>query len=476
MKKSLLYLGVMLTLLISAVACSTEVEKEEEPTWECPLEHMPTEVPSLSIELLEVTSNSVRFTLTPVDATSVRYTICERSSIPAAESLFDKSSDFYGEIADATITEEYSFDGLEMNTEYVVYAVAKNDIGYSELASQALTTLVPEISLNVTVTELTFSSVKFEIELKNVRRAAYMLCDAGATTTADEVLADGVKIGAEDGKMAYVVDGLEVTTTYQIAVAVIDLAMDKTELVTVEFTTRNRPAPRVGDFYYADGTWSSQLDVAANPIGVVFYTGKHTTDSASYKMKDGATAMDEFHGYVVAAWDATYNASNGSNNDAAWGASGVNVGTSTSLQDFMGYSNSMKVLAAANGVLENSSSDNYPAFYYAMVKYEESYPAPSASSGWFLPSAYQLLYLWEEFDPTDADEAVIENQLALLAENRMGAKMYVSDSEYWSSTERGSNPEYHAHYAVFDQRNTTPGRIDYWNKPSTMRVRAILAF
>ena len=471
MKKSLLYLGVVLTLLISVVSCSTN-----EPAQECPLEHKPTVVPTLSIELLEATSSSVRFTLTPVDATSVRYTVCEKSSIPAAESLFNKSSDFYGRIADATITEEYSFDGLEMNTDYVVYAVAKNDIGYSELASQAFTTLIPEMSFSVNITETKHSSMTFEVTLQNVGEAAYMLCDAGATPTAAEVLSDGVQIVAEEGKFVHTLTELQVATNYQIAVAASDLTMGNSQVQNIEFTTENRPAPRVGDFYYADGSWDSVLDVAANPIGVVFHVGKHTTDSASYMMKDGETALGEFHGYVVAAWDATYDAASGLNNGVAWGNQGVTVGTSTSLQDFMGYSNSMKVLAAANGVLENSSSDNYPAFYYAMVKYEESYPAPSTSSGWFMPSAYQLLYMWEEFDPTDAEEAVIENQLALLAESGMGAEMYARDSEYWSSTERNNSPDMHVHYVVYDEASTTPGRIDYWNKRNNMRVRAILAF
>jgi hypothetical protein len=111
-----------------------------------------------------------------------------------------------------------------------------------------------------------------------------------------------------------------------------------------------------------------------------------------------------------------------------------------------------------------------------MVKYEESYPAPSTSSGWFMPSAYQLLYMWEEFDPTDAEEAVIENQLALLAESGMGAEMYARDSEYWSSTERNNSPDMQVHYVVYDEASTTPGRIDFWNKRNNMRVRAILAF
>ena len=236
----------------------------------------------------------------------------------------------------------------------------------------------------------------------------------------------------------------------------------------------------MGDYYYADGSWSSELDVTSNPIGVIFYLGKHETDTTTYTQKDGATPMEEFHGYVVAAYDATYDAATGNNNGVAWGwqtswTHDAN-GTSTSTSDFLGYANSKEVLADANGTLTDDKTNNYPAFYYAMVKQDELYAAPAESSGWFLPSAGQLKYIWDTFNPTSATDALIDNKLAALAEAKCGAKMYAADAEYWSSTERSGNAESQSMYVVFDESNWNPGYIDYWNKTYEMRVRAMLAF
>lgn len=477
MKNFLLYLSVIATLLISSVSCATDEPVVEE----CPLEHMPTEVPTLAIEVMDVTATDISFKLTPTDAASVRYTICEASkSAPTAEALFDKSSEYYGSIADATIVEEYSFSELAINTDYVIYAAAKNNIGFSELQSLAVKTLIPEVVFGVNLTQIKSSTIKFEVELKNVGKAAYMVYDAAATPDAADVLANGVEMSAEDGKCEYTVSDLTASTAYQLVVVVTDLTMGNAVAENVEFTTAEQPAPCVGDFYYADGTWSSELKAEANPIGIVFCVRQHPEDTSNYMLKDGATKLEEFHGYVVAAYDATYDAATGSNNGVAWGwqtgwMDDAN-GTSTSTQDFLGYSNSMEVLADANGVLTDSSSDNYPAFYYAMVKQEELYPAPESSTGWFLPSAYQLLYIWDTFDPESEEDALIENKLAELEAVGLGAKMYVRDSEYWSSTERSGSAENYAHYVVFDTASLNPGYIDYWTKSYKMRVRSMLVF
>lgn len=477
MKKSLLYLSAVVALLVSAVACSTDEPIEKE----CPLEHMPTEVPTLVLEVLDVTETDVRFKLSPTDAASVRYAICEASkSAPTVEALFDKSSEYYGSIADATIVEEYSFDGLAINTDYVLYAAAKNNVGYSVLQSSAIKTLIPEVTFEVSITQTKSSSIKFEVELKNAGKAAYMVCEAGVTPEADDVLANGVEISAEDGKNEYTADGLNPSTDYQLVVVAADLTMGNAAVKSAEFTTAGQPAPRVGDFYYADGTWSSELKTEATPIGIVFCVRQHPEDTSNYTLKDGETSLEEFHGYVVATYDATYDPTTGANNGVAWGwqtswMDDAN-GTSTSLQDFLGYSNSMEVLQDANGELADSSSDNYPAFYYAMVKQEELYPAPESSTGWFLPSAYQLLYIWDTFNPESADDALIENKLAELEALGLGAKMYVRDSEYWSSTERSGSAETKANYVVFDSSSMNPGRIDNWYKTDEMRVRSMLVF
>ena len=75
---------------------------------------------------------------------------------------------------------------------------------------------------------------------------------------------------------------------------------------SISFDNEKEPevvAPRIGDIYYSDGTWSTNLKEGATPIGIVFRVGIASDMSdreAFYTKKDGTTPFDEFHGYVVA--------------------------------------------------------------------------------------------------------------------------------------------------------------------------------
>lgn len=467
----------MLSVGVIAALMTTACTK---PAEECPLEHMATVVPTLELTAGDITSESVSFTLNPTDAASLRYCVVEATvAAPTAEDLFDKSSSFYGTPADAAMADTYTVAGLQLGTAYTVYAAAKNNIGLSELQSLTVTTLIPEATVLVEVDQVKASSFMLRVTTANVGMISYLITTPDAAVTAENVFENGTALVAEDGIVEYTLKGLKPSTEYVVYVAATDLTLGNAQLISESFTTLEQPAPKVGDYYYADGTWSSELDASANPIGVIFYLGKHATDTTAYTTKDGA-ALEEFHGYVVAAFDATYDPMTGTNAEVAWGwqdswTDDAN-GTSTSTQDFLGYANSKEVLKDANYVLTDNSNDNYPAFYYAMVKQEELYTAPGASSGWFLPSAYQLKYIWDTFNPESSEDALIDNKLAALAELGLGAKMYVMDSEYWSSTERNGSAENYAHYVIFDYSNMNPGRIDYWYKYYAMRVRAMLAF
>ena len=238
-------------------------------------------------------------------------------------------------------------------------------------------------------------------------------------------------------------------------------------------------APKIGDFYYSDGTWSSVLvnKADATPIGVVFYVGAATDfgDMASnYKVKDGSADMTEFHGYVVALRDATD--VNGSNDAVQWGPfNNSTCGCSTKTDDFLGYTNTQAILAKAGTPTE----DNYPAVYWATVGFDASYPAPAISSGWFLPSAKQLKYIYDNvyFVPEGSDAPMVQSALKQL-ESLGGTEMYVRDSEYWTSTEKVDTygNSYRAYYCCFDESNWNPGFVTDYNKNGWCRVRSILVF
>lgn len=247
--------------------------------------------------------------------------------------------------------------------------------------------------------------------------------------------------------------------------------------------------PKVGDFYYSDGTWSTYLvnKDGAKPIGVVFYLGvasQYDDNADKYYVKDGSAKMGEFHGYVVALRDATD--INGDNESVAWSFwNGNDSGCkcSSETDDFQGYSNTAAIIKRANELKGGltGDSDNFPATYYATVRFDQDYPAPAQSSGWFLPSAGQMQYIYDKvyFDPNNGDPnaACVEKSLEKLSENG-GTLMYTRNSEYWTSTEYYDNYglSYRAYYSCFDSGMIDPGFTSAYNKNAGFRVRAVLAF
>lgn len=265
--------------------------------------------------------------------------------------------------------------------------------------------------------------------------------------------------------------------------------MNKEISLVYEIEGSKQQPPKVGDFYYSDGSWSSFLvnRPDADPIGVVFYVGAATEfgDKESYyKVKDGSSAMPEFHGYVVALRDATYY--DDEHHSVAWSFyNGWDDGCSCSVStsDFLGYNNTVAIRARANKDFNGLSgeSTNFPATYYATDFFDSQIPAPAQSSGWFLPSAYQLKYIYDRvyFIPNggDSESACVQRSLEQL-ESVGGMPMYTRDSEYWSSTEQydSSGCSYRAYYTSFDESSFNPGFITWSNKNSNNRVRSILAF
>lgn len=234
--------------------------------------------------------------------------------------------------------------------------------------------------------------------------------------------------------------------------------------------------PRIGDFYYSDGTWSTTLNTAKKPIGIVFKVGCATEygDNISYyRQKDGKTRFDQIRGYVVALEDAS---------DGCWWSAfndDKGCGCSTSTEDFRGYSDTKSIIstAQAKGGLTSSTS-SFPACYWAAIGYEAVCPAPDNSSGWYLPSAFQMSYIWNRvwFDEDGSGRACLENSFKQLGSN--ATPLYRNDAEYWCSTEQVNsygNSNY-AYYFDFSANNFYNGTISHYRKNTNMLVRSILTF
>lgn len=120
----------------------------------------------------------------------------------------------------------------------------------------------------------------------------------------------------------------------------------------------------IGDYYYSDGTWSSELDTDKTVIGIVFWTGNPGQDDPSLK-KDHPECT---HGLAVA----------------------INGEQESTLNMMVGYNNT-KAIEVFNAAPENAT---WPVeAVEKAVQYRQSVPAPENSSDWYLPSAKELTLL-----------------------------------------------------------------------------------
>ncbi len=225
----------------------------------------------------------------------------------------------------------------------------------------------------------------------------------------------------------------------------------------------------VGDYYYADGTWSPDYTSNGSSacIGIVFKGGAAQGDVASnYDSK----LTDGIHGYVVALTDALTYA-------GEWGARDIDenngflpdVSSNTDTK-YNGYTQTKYILDA-----HSTDLTRYEAFS-AVKNYATA--APDNSSGWYLPSMKQLSDVWQLY--RGAAGNVLYDRLKGISSDNLfqtgnNGTHHNKDNQYryWTSTEKNSTD---AWYVIFD----TGGAIDayakdeYYNR--LCRARAILTF
>lgn len=154
----------------------------------------------------------------------------------------------------------------------------------------------------------------------------------------------------------------------------------------------------VGDYYYSDGTWSTDLDASKTAIGVVIWAGDPTADDPSLR-EDHPECV---HGIAMSVrelsgvWQQNYDAYG--NLVDAWRSANmpecesmmywIQYYVSTGPVDrLLGYQHT-KVIEAFNADPDNSA---YPVNIVSGIgSFNEEAPAPAASSGWFLPSYKEM--------------------------------------------------------------------------------------
>lgn len=241
-------------------------------------------------------------------------------------------------------------------------------------------------------------------------------------------------------------------------------------------------APKVGDYYYDDGTWSSEIDYTRNVIGVVFYTGDPTAEDPILKADHpGCT-----HGLVVSAF-APRSACMWQNNYVESGAS-VGKWIESDLPGYTSTDSRYGVDDIRNHILGYNNTKAIRAYNaehiaYTVIPVEQldyfgtQHPAPAGTSGWYLPSIKELFILVngvpdnaEILDATKtlANRSAIDNSLGYI----IGSDL-LHDTQWaynlWSSTEFGANV-----YTVC----TFDGNVEgiYKDKDKNTMPRFVLAF
>lgn len=287
-----------------------------------------------------------------------------------------------------------------------------------------------------------------------------------------------------DGNVA-VVDNEGTVTAVSAGKAIITVTCQSVmSECNVTVTAVQLPAPQIGDFYYSDGTWSSNLDDEKQVVGVVFYVGDPAQD-------DGILRNDYpecTHGLVVSLqcqkgpWQAGYSNYNDhvdvwvqenlSGYESLLGGMNGNL-PEDNLNEMLGYQYT-KAIKAFNEEL--SHADCIVDVVSGISSFEAETPAPDSSTGWYLPSIKEVtLMFYGEYDDNiynifnEAPNRDVVN--ASLSEISGADLIGDDDMYYWSSSETYANSPGQAYsmYARFPM-------ISQWMKTSEGAYFYILAF
>ena len=145
---------------------------------------------------------------------------------------------------------------------------------------------------------------------------------------------------------------------------------------TVEYTVsvQSPAAPvNVGDYYYSDGTMSSELDSSKEVVGIVFSTKNPSLQDSGLS---GFT-----NGLVVALEEASTAWQSSASNVSSWVSENVQYSDLTSTDRACGYSNTQALIA-----YNEANPDNK----VLVVEHAPSVTLPSSTSGWYVPSYEEL--------------------------------------------------------------------------------------
>ena len=247
---------------------------------------------------------------------------------------------------------------------------------YAEPTEWSLTP--DETGKSWTLAKMPASNVELQVEYyaeSNLFLSEEALADQGSIAVKAGDL--GVQFG-EDGKSTTTVtEGNTVTATYTGTKKVLGVKVEK---------KANNPYAnaKLGDLFYSDGTFSTELEAGKTPIGVIAYLDQEGTDDDEITEKSNGAG----HGLVLCLKDAASGA------DAQWSTekSAFDFGEDAKVADVDALKRTTNVSGYTNTKTLAEKTD-------AATKYKAAYAAknytglttPTGTTGWFLPSAQQWM-------------------------------------------------------------------------------------
>lgn len=214
-------------------------------------------------------------------------------------------------------------------------------------------------------------------------------------------------------------------------------------------------AIHVGDYYYLDGTWSTELQSDKTVIGVVFATA-NAASSDIYLRNDHPTCSN---GLVVALNEYSTAYDTGDNAGYEWTRTDmanwlVNNGYSVGVEDKIhGYGNTLGYQKLNEAKI---SSEGYTLDTELVDVLSQGPSTPDTSSGWYIPSYKEMVLLKEGISAVNATLASAGTQ--------------VSTSQYITSSLRDS-----AFVYSFDMNSGT-WYMYMGNLKTNYKCRLVLAF
>ncbi|MBE5693610.1 MAG: hypothetical protein EGP90_03495 [Bacteroides sp.] len=239
--------------------------------------------------------------------------------------------------------------------------------------------------------------------------------------------------------------------------------------------------PQVGDFFYADGSWSSSYKASgSNPcIGVVFAVANDGgAASADTPENYPGTGLKEIKGWVVAAYDLR---DDNTKNNLKPRKEGVVIPEELKgdMDDIQGF--------LKTELLKQQTLSDYPiAEMIVNYQNDEKTKAPATTSGWYWGAVKQYEMLAKVYATVSKEGQMTESlpvreSLLLLENAGIGELFPVGGNErrHWYSTatdKRGKG--FWAGFVCFGVETKDYGGIedDWWAVTNSGNARAILTF